>query len=142
MSSAQVGAVLRHIRQLATARHDPEVPDDQLLERFTASRDEAAFAALLRRHGAMVLGVCRSVLRDGHGAEDAFQAAFLLLAQKADSIQRREAVSVSGWLYRVAYHPAGFEPVTADIELPAGITARGRVIDKASGKPVPGAQVS
>src|SRR5262245_20705496 len=104
MSSAQVGAVLRHIRQLAAAREDHELPDHQLLDRFARHRDEAAFAALLRRHGPMVLGVCRSVLHDLHDAEDAFQAAFLLLAQKAGSIHRREAVS--GWLYRVAYHLA------------------------------------
>src|SRR5262245_24709870 len=104
MSSAQVGAVLRHIRQLAAAREDHELPDHELLERFAGHRDEAAFAALLRRHGPMVLGVCRSVLHNLHDAEDAFQAAFLLLAQKAGSIHRREAVS--GWLHRVAYHLA------------------------------------
>src|SRR5215831_5698177 len=104
MSSTQVGAVLRHIRQLATTRHDHEVPDRQLLERFAAHRDEAAFAALLKRHGPMVLGVCRSVLHDWHDAEDAFQAAFLILARKAGSIHRREPVSA--WLYRVAYHLA------------------------------------
>jgi RNA polymerase sigma factor (sigma-70 family) len=104
MSSAEVSAVLRHIRHLAAARHAHEVPDDQLLARFVARRDEDAFATLLKRHGPMVLGVCRSVLRNLHDAEDAFQAAFLLLAQKAGSIQRRE--SVSGWLYRVAYHLA------------------------------------
>ena len=119
MSSAQVGAVLRHIRRLATARHDPEVPDDQLLERFARRRDEDAFAALLRRHGPMVLGVCRSVLHDLHDAEDAFQAAFLLLAQKAGSIHRREAVS--GWLYRVAYHAAVRARATA---------ARRRVLER------------
>src|SRR5438046_2544017 len=104
MSSVQVGAVLRHLRKLATDRNDHELPDRQLLERFAASRDETAFAALLRRHGPMVLGVCRSVLRERHGGEDAVPAAFLLLAQKAGSIQRREAVSA--WLYRVAYHLA------------------------------------
>jgi RNA polymerase sigma factor (sigma-70 family) len=104
MSSSQVGTVLRHIRKLASAGNDHELPDHQLLERFTLRRDEAAFAALLQRHGPMVLGVCRSVLHDLHDAEDAFQAAFLLLAQKAGSIHRREAVS--GWLYRVAYHLA------------------------------------
>jgi RNA polymerase sigma factor (sigma-70 family) len=104
MSSTQVGAVLRHIRQLAKVRKDHELPDHQLLERFARQRDESAFAALLGRHGPMVLGVCRSVLHDLHDAEDAFQAAFLLLAQKAGSIHRREAVS--GWLYRVAYHLA------------------------------------
>jgi RNA polymerase sigma factor (sigma-70 family) len=104
MSSAQVGAVLRHIRRLAAAREDPEPPDHQLLGRFARDRDEAAFAALLRRHGPMVLRVCRGVLHDLHDAEDAFQAAFVLLARKAGSIHRREAVS--GWLYRVAYRVA------------------------------------
>ncbi len=111
MSSAQVGAVLRHIRQLAAVHGDDDLPDRRLLERFAACRDEAAFAALLRRHGPMVLGVCKSVLHDTHDAEDAFQAAFLLLAQKAGSIHRRG--SVSGWLYRVAYHAALDAQVTA-----------------------------
>src|SRR5207244_10216911 len=83
---------------------DNSLPDGQLLERFAARHDKAAFAALLRRHGPMVLSVCRNVLHELHDAEDAFQAAFLLLAQKAGSIHRREAVS--GWLYRVAYHLA------------------------------------
>jgi RNA polymerase sigma factor (sigma-70 family) len=104
MNSVQVGAVLRHLRNLGSALRDQELPDNQLLERFTLHRDEGSFAALLRRHGPMVLGVCRSVLHDWHDAEDAFQAAFLLLAQKAGSIHRGEAVS--GWLYRVAYHLA------------------------------------
>jgi RNA polymerase sigma factor (sigma-70 family) len=104
MSSAHVRAVLRHIRTVAAAHEDREAPDEELLERYVARRDEDAFAALLRRHGPMVLAVCRSVLHDLHAAEDAFQAAFLLLARKAGSIRRREAVS--GWLYRVAYHLA------------------------------------
>jgi RNA polymerase sigma factor (sigma-70 family) len=104
MSSVQVGVILRHIRQLSAVHKDDDVPDRQLLERFAASHDEAAFAVLLKRHGPMVLGVCRSVLHDWHDAEDAFQAAFLILARKAGSIHRREAVSA--WLYRVAYHLA------------------------------------
>jgi RNA polymerase sigma factor (sigma-70 family) len=104
MSSAQVGAILRHLRKQAAAWEDHELPDHELLERFARHRDENAFAVLLGRHGSMVLGVCRSVLHDLHDAEDAFQAAFLLLSQKAGSIHRREAVS--GWLYRVAYHLA------------------------------------
>jgi RNA polymerase sigma factor (sigma-70 family) len=104
MSSAQVGVVLRHIRQLTAARKDPELPDHQLLERFARQKDADAFAALLKRHGPMVLGVCRGVLHDLHDAEDAFQAAFVLLAQKAGSIHRREAVGA--WLYRVAYRVA------------------------------------
>jgi RNA polymerase sigma factor (sigma-70 family) len=104
MSSAQVGFVLGYLRKLAAARKDEELPDHQLLERFASDRDEAAFAALLKRHGNMVLGVCRSVLRNLHDAEDVFQAAFLVLARKAGSIRRREAVS--SWLHRVAYHLA------------------------------------
>src|SRR5215471_15251626 len=104
MSSARLNAVLRSILKSATSGQAPVPPDRQLLDRFVQSRDEAAFAELLQRHGTMVLGVCRSVLHDLHDAEDAFQAAFLLLAQKAGSIHRREAVG--GWLYRVAYHAA------------------------------------
>jgi RNA polymerase sigma factor (sigma-70 family) len=104
MSSESVGPLLRYIRQMATGRKDSDLPDHQLLERFATFRDESAFAALLRRHGPMVLSVCQSVLHNLHDAENAFQAAFLVLAQKAGSIQRRD--SVSSWLYRVAYHLA------------------------------------
>ncbi len=104
MSSTQIDPLLRFIRQLAVGRIDNELPDHRLLERFATARDEAAFAALLRRHGPMVLRVCQSVLHNLHDSEDVFQAAFLVLARKAGSIQRREAVS--GWLYRVAYHLA------------------------------------
>ncbi len=89
MSSAQVGILLGCIRKLATTRKDQELPDRQLLERFAAHRDEAAFAALLKRHGPMVLGACQSVLHNLHDTEDAFQATFLVLARKAGSIRRR-----------------------------------------------------
>src|SRR5271166_3359922 len=78
--------------------------DGQLLARFVAARDEPAFAALLRRHGPMVLGVCRRVLRDYHDAEDAFQATFLILARRAVSVAKR--ASVGCYLYAVAYRAA------------------------------------
>src|SRR5438105_11988132 len=82
----------------------PGVSDAQLLARFIACRDERAFAALVRRHGRRIWGVCHRVLRHQQDAEDAFQAAFLVLARKARSVVKRE--SVGGWLYRVAYHIA------------------------------------
>src|SRR5438094_1572842 len=80
------------------------VTDTQLLAYFVATRAESAFAALVRRHGPMVLGVCRRVLRHHQDAEDAFQATFLVLARKARSVVKRG--SVGSWLYSVAYHIA------------------------------------
>src|SRR5258707_10394077 len=77
--------------------------DDQLLERFATrcpELAEPAFAALVERHGPMVLGVCRSVVRDEHLAHDAFQATFLVLARKAGSL--RERGSLAPWLHFVA----------------------------------------
>src|SRR5262249_49265095 len=78
--------------------------DGNLLARFVADRDEAAFEALLVRHGPLVWGVCRRILRDPNDAEDALQATFLVLARKAHSIARREMVA--NWLYAVAYKTA------------------------------------
>jgi RNA polymerase sigma factor (sigma-70 family) len=78
--------------------------DGRLLERFVVHRDEAAFEALLRRHGAMVWSICRRLLRDHHDAEDAFQATLLVLARKGQYIAQRELVA--NWLYGVAYQTA------------------------------------
>jgi RNA polymerase sigma factor (sigma-70 family) len=95
--------LLRHVHQLMAVHADDQLTDHQLLERFRLQRDEAAFALLVRRHGPMVLGVCRRVLHHEQDAEDAFQAAFLILARKAGAIRR---IEVGGFLYRVAYHLA------------------------------------
>jgi RNA polymerase sigma factor (sigma-70 family) len=93
--------VLRHLRRAALLSGGEGPSDAQLLEAFLARRDGAAFEALLRRHGPMVLGVCRRVLRHAHDAEDAFQATFLVLARKAGSVRSRDVLA--GWLYGVAY---------------------------------------
>ncbi len=100
MTRDNVTHVLRHLRKLAGADAARDLSDGELLERFCRRREEAAFALLVQRHGAMVLGVCRRVVRDAHDAEDAFQATFLVLARKADAIRKQG--SVASWLYGVA----------------------------------------
>jgi RNA polymerase sigma factor (sigma-70 family) len=104
MSSVQTNTLLRHVRKIAANHHGGEMPDRELLELFLARHDEKAYTALLRRHGPMVMAVCRSIVGDWHLAEDAFQATFLLLAKKALSIRKREAVG--SWLHGVARHVA------------------------------------
>ncbi len=103
MASLASGSVVRQIGSLFEGGSVSGMSDRQLLDRFTAQRDmaaEAAFAALVRRHGPMVLGVCSELLGDRHHAEDAFQAVFLVLAQKARSI--RDPDLLGNWLYGVA----------------------------------------
>src|SRR5687767_3395651 len=85
--------------------HDAVAEDDSaLLQRFVGGSDPAAFEALVRRHGPMVLGVCRRILRNDADAEDAFQATFLVLVRKANAI--RTKTMVSNWLYGVAHNTA------------------------------------
>jgi RNA polymerase sigma factor (sigma-70 family) len=97
--------ILRHLRSAALRQGGAAPEDAQLLECFLAERDEAAFEALVRRHGPMVFGICRRVLGGRQDAEDAFQATFLVLACKAATVRDRAAVG--SWLYGVAYRTAG-----------------------------------
>src|SRR5580698_9433679 len=78
--------------------------DGELLDRFVERREAAVFEAITYRHGPMVWGVCRRVLRDHHDAEDAFQATFLVLTRKAASVMPRE--KLGNWLYGVAFQTA------------------------------------
>jgi RNA polymerase sigma factor (sigma-70 family) len=104
MATSGTAAVIRHLRQLAQRGDAADATDGQLLEAFVSRRDAAAFESLVRRHGPMVLGVCRRVLRDPHDVDDAFQASFLVLARKAGTVSPRELVG--NWLYGVAHTTA------------------------------------
>src|ERR1700759_180664 len=103
-NSLAIGGTLRHLRDLFHDGTAVGLGDGQLLARYAASRDEAAFEALVARHGPMVLATCRAVLRHDHDVEDAFQATFLVLARKARSVRAGDALG--GWLHRVAYRAA------------------------------------
>ncbi len=100
MGNKLAHTLVRYIRGLVSARPVKDATDGQLLERFVGRHEEAAFAALVQRYGRLVLSVCRQVLRHEHDAEDAFQATFLVLAKKAGSIRKGEAIG--SWLYGVA----------------------------------------
>jgi RNA polymerase sigma factor (sigma-70 family) len=101
MATGVAGSVARQVAALAADRAADGLSDADLLRVFTATADQAAFAALVRRHGPLVVGVCRRTARHAQDAEDAFQATFLLLARRAGSIRRRE--SLAGWLHGVAF---------------------------------------
>ena len=104
MVNGQLGVVLRQLHRVIGPGRLEELNDGQLLERFVAGKEEAAFAALVRRHGPMVFGVCRRVLHNRHDAEDAFQATFVVLVRRAPALDR--SGSLANWLYTVAYHAA------------------------------------
>src|SRR5262245_22327523 len=104
MSHGTLGTLLGHVQRIAGADLADGLTDRQLLERFTSRREPAALAALVRRHGRLVLAACRQVLTESADVEDAFQATFLVLLRKANSVDWQ--ASLGGWLYAVAHRIA------------------------------------
>jgi RNA polymerase sigma factor (sigma-70 family) len=104
MATEQLVKVLGHLRSALEGPGAAGPTDGELLSRCVRQRDESAFEALVRRHGPMVMGVCRRVLRNSHDAEDAFQATFLVLLRKAATL--RSPGTVGNWLNGVAYRTA------------------------------------
>jgi Sigma-70 region 2 len=101
MPTRPANRLMPTLRRVVLAGTSSERSDGQLLGAFVTDRDADAFALLVRRHGPMVLGVCRRVTGDCTTAEDAFQAVFLVLARRAGTIKPRE--QVGNWLYGVAF---------------------------------------
>jgi len=104
MANKSLNGVFQHICKLAAVQSARQLADHELLKRFAAGNDEAAFTVLVQRHAPMILGVCRRLLGNTHDAEDACQTAFLVLAQKAASI--RKTTSLPSWLHGVALRVA------------------------------------
>ena len=104
MSSRAMRNALDWVRLTLRESDAAALSDAQLLEAFLEARDEAAFAAIVRRHGPMVLGVCKRFLKNHHDAEDAFQAVFLVFMKRANSIRPKSYLA--NWLYGVAFKTA------------------------------------
>src|SRR5258705_8140377 len=104
MATSQISGFIHPLRRMVLLRDGAGLTDGQLLDDYISRRDEAALAALVRRHGPMVWGVCRRVLSSYHDAEDAFQATFLVLVRRAASIAAPELLA--NWLYGVAHQTA------------------------------------
>src|SRR5262249_62144451 len=92
--------LLAQLGDLLAAQGAPDVPDGELLQRFARAGDAVAFAVLVHRHAGMVLNVCRRLLGDSHDAEDACQATFLLLVEKASQVRKVDAAA--SWLHGTA----------------------------------------
>src|SRR5262245_57208252 len=104
MAANQMSEVIQHLRSTVRLRDYAGLTDGQLLGEYLSGRNAEAVAALVKRHGTMVWGVCQRVLRNYHDAEDAFQATFLVLVRKASSIASPKLLA--GWLHGVAHQTA------------------------------------
>jgi RNA polymerase sigma factor (sigma-70 family) len=138
MERGRTQAAWSSLDTLLTAGTLGSLTDGQLLDHFGASRDatsQEAFRILVERHGAMVLGVCRGLVRDPHEAEDAFQATFLVLVRRSNSIRKRD--TIGPWLYGVACRVAGRarirsarrrkREVAADLDMPSRDSSSGEM---------------
>jgi RNA polymerase sigma factor (sigma-70 family) len=132
MVQDKLNVLIRNIHYVIGARQYRDTLDYDLLQRYASHRDEAAFAALLHRHGPMVLGVCRRVLHNAADADDAFQATFLVLVRKAKSI--RKGASVGSWLHGVAFR------VACEAKIKARPQSNGEMQDLAGGDADPCAE--
>ncbi len=104
MATKTLNGFIEYLRRGAQLSDEAGLTDGELMAAYVARHDQAAFETLVRRHGPMVLGVCRRILRNDADAEDAFQATFLVLVRKANTI--RTKTRVSNWLYGVAHNTA------------------------------------
>lgn len=111
MAANERSKVIQHLRRVALRKDGAGLTDAQLLQEYLSRQEEAALAALVHRHGPMIWGVCRRVLRNYHDAEDAFQATFLVFVRKAASIASPELLA--NWLYGVAHQTARKARATA-----------------------------
>src|SRR5882672_3376707 len=111
MPTKGLNRVIQHLRRVVLLQDGAGLTDGQLLKSYVEHGDESAFAALVRRHGPMVWGVCRRVLGNHQDAEDAFQVCFLVLIRKAASIASKTLLA--NWLYGVAYQTARKARATA-----------------------------
>lgn len=137
MARERNGIVLRHVRALFDVGTTAGVTDGQLLEQFATRRREAAeraFAALVDRHGPMVLHTCRKIARDEHNAEDAFQATFLILVRKGPTLCVRD--SLGPWLHRVACRVAMRASIVADVRRVAERRAAESALQQAESRPL------
>src|SRR5947199_5259240 len=104
MTAVHLRNVVRHLRGVLSAGETARLTETGLWQRYVRERDEAAFEALVRRHGPMVLGVCRRILRNEQDAEDAFQATFLVLVRRIAAL--RSPRTLANWLHGVARRTA------------------------------------
>jgi RNA polymerase sigma factor (sigma-70 family) len=104
MATTPLSAILQHMHNVLSNHRGRQLSDGELLRRFTREGDQKAFTALVHRHGKLVMGVCRRLLRHQQDAEDAFQATFMVLARKASAVQWQD--SIQSWLYSTAVRVA------------------------------------